>query len=170
MGRKQSRQIWVESGARSGAQMRLMDRASVPCHDREMPKQWVVRMLSVLTALSVGSVILVPMLGQNGTLDANPLLKFFLVPFMETWPFGPPLLLMLLLGLIGRPRRVTKVVARAAAALLLYVPLALIMMGYAFSGSFVLAGTDVTVGAESLALGALLAWFGFKSDRTAQSA
>jgi hypothetical protein len=106
-------------------------------------------------------------LAENGTLDANPLLKFFVVPFMEIWPFGPPLLLMLLLGLIGSSSRVTKVAARAAAGLLIYVPLALIMMAYAFSGSFEFGATDVAIGAVCLLAGALLAWFGFKSDRVA---
>ncbi len=144
-----------------------MDLGSAACHDRKMTRRWAVRVLSVLTALSVGSVILIPMLGENGTLDANPLLKFVLVPFMAIWPFGPPLLLMLLLGVLGRDRRVTRVAARAAAGLLLYVPLALIMMDYAFSGSFVFGATDATIGAVSLTLGALLAWFGFKSDGAA---
>jgi hypothetical protein len=144
-----------------------MDLASIPWHHRQMARRWIVYVLVVLTALEVGSVILIPMLGENGTLDTNPLLKVLVVPFMETWPFGPPLLLMLLFGFLGHSRRVAKVAARAAAGLLLYVPLALIMMGYAFSGRFVLGATDVEICAVALILGALLAWFGFKSDAAA---
>jgi hypothetical protein len=147
-----------------------MDLASMPWHHRKMARRWIVYVLAVLTALEVGSVILIPMLGENGTLDTNPLLQALVVPFMETWPFGPPFLLMLLFGFLGHSRRVAKVAARAAAGLLLYVPLALIMMGYAFSGRFVLGATDVEVCAVALILGALLAWFGFKSHAAGAAA
>ena len=53
------------------------------------------------------------------------------------------------------------------AGLSLYVPLALIMMDYAFSGRFVVGPTDVEICAVALILGALLAWFGFKFDDAA---
>jgi hypothetical protein len=135
-----------------------------------MAGRWVVRVLVVLNALALGSVILIPILGESGALDTNPLLKALFLPLMETWPFGPPLLLMLLFGFLGHSRRVAKVAARAAAGLLFYVPLALIMMDYAFSGRFVLGTTDVEICAVALILGALLAWFGFKSDAAAAAA
>src|SRR4051794_36558411 len=102
-----------------------MDLASMPWHHREMARRWVVYVLVVLTALEVGSVMLIPLLGENA-LDTSPLLQALVLPFMETWPFGPPLLLMLLFGFLGRSRRIAKVAARAAAGLLFYVPLALI--------------------------------------------
>ena len=67
-------------------------------------------------------------------------------------------------GVIGHSRRAARVAARAAAGLLFYVPLALIMMDYAFSERFAVGATDVEICAVALVLGALLAWFGFKSD------
>jgi hypothetical protein len=143
-----------------------MDLTPMPWHHRQMARRWVVYVLVVLTVLEVGSVMLIPLLGENAR-DTNPPLQALVLPFMETWPFGPPLLLMLLLGFLGHSRRVAKVAARAVAGLLFYIPFALIMMGYASSDSFVLGVTDLEICAVALILGALLAWFGFKSDAAA---
>ncbi len=127
----------------------------------------LVWVLLVLNALSLGSVILIPILAEGGALDSMPLLKLPFLPFMMTWPLGPPLLLMVLFGFLGSSRHIAKVSARVVAALLSYVPLAFIMMGYAFSGRFVVEPTDGAIGAPCLAIAALLAWFGFKPDEAA---
>jgi hypothetical protein len=117
--------------------------------------------LIVATALAVGSVIVIPILAESGALDAYPLLKLPFMPFMMVWPFGPPLLTMILFGMLGRSHRFARIAARASAGFLLYVPLALVMMAYAFSGRLVLGGTDAEVSATCLILGLLLGWFGF---------
>jgi hypothetical protein len=130
-----------------------------------MPGRRLVYLLLVLNVFSLGSVIFIPILAESGALDTNPVLKLPFLPFMMIWPFGPALLLMMLFGFLGRSWRITKVAARVMAAPLLYVPLALVMMGYAFSGSFHFEGTDARISVVSLIPGALLAWFGFKSDK-----
>jgi hypothetical protein len=142
-----------------------MDLSSLAWHSHAMPGRRLVYLLFVclllvLNVISLGSIIFIPLLAESGVLDASPVLKL-----MMMWPFGPPLLLMVLFGIVGRSWRITKVAARAASALLLYVPLALTMMGYAFSGRFVFEGTDAKISVVSLILGALLAWFGFKSGK-----
>src|SRR4051812_48608163 len=127
-----------------------MDLPPLAWHSHAMPGRRLVYLLFVylllvLNAFSLGSVILMPILAESGALDANPVLKLPFLPFMMTWPFGPALLLMVLFGFLGRSRHITKLIARLLAALLLYVPLALVMMGYAFSGRWVFEGTDAEI-------------------------
>lgn len=128
-----------------------------------------ISLLAICTALAVGSVVVIPLLAESNVLDTYPLLKLPFMPFMMIWPWGPPLLTMILFGALGSSRRLLKVTARAAAGFLLYVPLAIFMMGYAFSGRFVFEGTDADVSTASLVAGLLLAWFGFRKDTRSEA-
>lgn len=129
--------------------------------------------IGCLGALATYFLLGTIMLSIFGALDLAPRAAAFFhalfSPIDWTGPWGSFLFLAAFLAVAGRSRSKAKMAARIGLAFALFVPLALVLMGVAFTGELALGAADMGVAAVMLVVAGVLASYGFSRDSTGYS-